>query len=457
MSSSKNLQFSRRTLMRAAGSTLLLPTFLKNAFAQTAVTRPNLVLMMQTNGTHQASYWPTGTAWTSDILKGLLTDPVVGPKVTLIKNINLNKQGSPSGNGHDWGWHGLYSGFDNVGLNNGGPSLDQILISKLQFTNRFKNIHCGVIAENHSLINPGRASFSYATPTLQVPCETDIYALYTKVFGAVPATPARAAEVGARCRGVRSHDPGGSPRGQRADEGGLSPHGGSGLRESADRHPDHGRRGPGFTTSQLFDHEAVHGRGAADHPGERGQREHPDAPVHGVHRERARVQHGGRPDLPVWPRRWSLPLPVAESPRNAGRLPRHGCSQGQRVGCGVGQPDGRRGAVLRAPPDRAGPEAGLVPAGRRKDRPRQFAGRVGQRARHGPARHQRVSDRLRGRRRREAEAHGVHGRLGHADSSAPGNHHLEHHGRSGRRLWVGPDFRPLRRIGSGCIAARTAG
>ena len=196
MNSSRNIQFSRRTLMRAAGSTLLLPTFLKHAFAQTAVTRPNLVLMMQTNGTHQASYWPTGTAWTSDILKGLLTDPVVGPKVTLIKNINLNKQGSPSGNGHDWGWHGLYSGFDNNGLNNGGPSLDQILIGKLQFSNPFKNIHCGVIAENHSLINPGRASFSYATPTLQVPCETDIYALYTKVFGAVPATPAPAAATG---------------------------------------------------------------------------------------------------------------------------------------------------------------------------------------------------------------------------------------------------------------------
>jgi hypothetical protein len=190
MSSSKNLQFSRRTLMRAAGSTLVLPAFLKNAFAQTAVTRPNLVLLMQTNGTHQASFWPTGTAWTSEILASMLKDPIVGPKTTLIKGINLNKQGSPEGNGHDWGWHGLYSGVDNVGRAGGGPSLDQILIKKLNFTNPFKNIHCGVIAENHSLINPGRASFSYAAAGLQVPCETDIYALYTKVFGAIPTAPA---------------------------------------------------------------------------------------------------------------------------------------------------------------------------------------------------------------------------------------------------------------------------
>jgi hypothetical protein len=145
---------------------------------------------MQTNGTHQDTFWPTGTTWTSTILNKMLTDPIVGPKVTLIKGINLNKQGSPQGNGHDWGWHGLYSGVDNVGRAGGGPSLDQILIKKLTFANPFKNIHCGVIAENHSLINPGRASFPCAAAGSQVPCETDIYALYTKVFGAVPTASA---------------------------------------------------------------------------------------------------------------------------------------------------------------------------------------------------------------------------------------------------------------------------
>lgn len=98
-----SFEFSRRTLMRAAGSTLFVPAFLKEAFAQAPATRPNLVLLMQTNGTNQAGYWPTGTAWTSPILKDMLADPIVGPKTTLVKGVNLNKQGAPQGNGHDWG------------------------------------------------------------------------------------------------------------------------------------------------------------------------------------------------------------------------------------------------------------------------------------------------------------------------------------------------------------------
>jgi Protein of unknown function (DUF1552) len=200
MTSSTNFQFSRRTLMRAAGSTLLLPPFLKHAFAQTAAARPNLVLLMQTNGTHQESFWPTGTAWTSPILAKMLADPAVGPKVTLIKGVNLNKLGSPPGNGHDWGWHGLYSGVDNISMGaptGGGPSVDQILIKQLQFTTPFKNIHCGVVAENHSLINAGRASWSCPAAGLQVPCETDIYALYTKLFGAVSTTQVTSGAGGA--------------------------------------------------------------------------------------------------------------------------------------------------------------------------------------------------------------------------------------------------------------------
>ncbi len=199
MSSSTNFQFSRRTLMRAAGSTLLVPSFLKHAFAQTAATRPNLVLLMQTNGTHQESFWPTATTWpsptlanTSPILFNMLSEPSVGQKVTLIKGVNLNKKGSPQGNGHDWGWHGLYSGVDNISMGapaGGGPSVDQILAKQIPFTNPFKTIHCGVIAENHSLINAGRASWPCATAGVQVPCETDIYALYTKLFGSIQPTP----------------------------------------------------------------------------------------------------------------------------------------------------------------------------------------------------------------------------------------------------------------------------
>ena len=189
MMSSGESQFSRRTLLRAAGATLLVPTFLKQAFAQSVPKTPSLVLMLQTNGTHQPSFWPTGSTYTSPILGTMLADPIVGPKTTLIKGINLNKIGNPGGNGHDWGWHGFYSGYDNIsasgGQFGGGPSLDQVLIKKVQFPTPFKNIHCGVTAANYQIINAGRASFVCEAAGLQVPCEIDIYALYTKVFGSI--------------------------------------------------------------------------------------------------------------------------------------------------------------------------------------------------------------------------------------------------------------------------------
>ncbi len=50
----------------------------------------------------------------STILHRLLTEPVLGPKTTLLKGINYKAIGSPSGNGHDQGFHGRYSGFDSI-------------------------------------------------------------------------------------------------------------------------------------------------------------------------------------------------------------------------------------------------------------------------------------------------------------------------------------------------------
>jgi hypothetical protein len=211
MKPSASFQFSRRALMKAAGSTLLVPTFLKQAFAQTATpARPNLIILMQTNGTHQASFWPTGTTyaqWSTApatqqvILNPILTDPVIGPLTTVVSGIYLNKQANPGGDGHDWGWHGIYSGHDNIsgsgGQFGGGPSVDQVLVnsSNLTFTTPFKTKHCGVIAANYSLINAGRASWVCASAGLQQPCETDIYSLYTEVFGSV-TVPAAAGDAG---------------------------------------------------------------------------------------------------------------------------------------------------------------------------------------------------------------------------------------------------------------------
>jgi len=183
-------QFSRRALLKAAGTTLAVPLFLKNAFAAGGPSSlPNLVLLHSTNGTHQDAFWPAAGSFDSPILHTLLSDPVLGPQATLIKGINYQAIGSPSGNGHDQGFHGLYSGFDSIagpgGSFGGGISLDQRIAKEVRFdSGKRKNIHCGVHAVDYQAINAGRISFSAVGPAQQMPCELDLYALYEKVFGA---------------------------------------------------------------------------------------------------------------------------------------------------------------------------------------------------------------------------------------------------------------------------------
>jgi len=190
-------QFSRRDLLKAAGSTLAVPLFLRNAFgapapapAPTATTPalPNLVLLQTTNGTHQDAFWPAAGTFDSVILHRLLADPVLAPSATLIKGINYHAIGTPSGNGHDLGFHGLYSGFDSIpgpgGSFGGGISLDQRIAREVMFpSSKLKNIHCGVQAVDYMAVNAGRISFSAVGPGQQIPCELDLYALYDEVFG----------------------------------------------------------------------------------------------------------------------------------------------------------------------------------------------------------------------------------------------------------------------------------
>jgi Protein of unknown function (DUF1552) len=189
-------QFSRRDLLKAAGATLAVPVFLQSSFAEAASAPPPLVLLMQTNGTHQESFWPAPGTFNSVILDKLLTNPVLAPKATLLKGINYKAIGNPSGNGHDQGFHGLYSGFDSIsgpgGSFGGGISLDQRLATEANFASaRLRNIHCGVHAVNYKAINAGRISFSATGPSQQMPCELDLYALYERVFGSATGnTPA---------------------------------------------------------------------------------------------------------------------------------------------------------------------------------------------------------------------------------------------------------------------------
>jgi hypothetical protein len=182
--------FSRRDLLKAAGCTLSVPLFLQRAFAANTDPRrpPSLVMLMQTNGTNQKNFWPAPGSFDSPILHGLLADPALASRTTLIKGINYKPIKSPAGNEHDFGFHGVFSGFDSVtgagGYFAGGISLDQRIANEVPFSNeKLRHIHCGVHAVNYGAKNAGRLSFAATGRQQHVPCELDIYRLYETVFG----------------------------------------------------------------------------------------------------------------------------------------------------------------------------------------------------------------------------------------------------------------------------------
>lgn len=188
--------FGRRDLLRAAGLTLLVPSFIKQAFAEGEVPSPRLVILMQACGTHQTSYWPDPVTGTSPVLEPLLSSPHIAAKTLLVKGVENQTQGF--GNQHDRGFHSLWTGVRPVGSPEdsfgGGPSIDQVLKQRLAPAVPFPTLNVGVLAAYVAQKNGHRRSFSYLGAGQQILTQVDPYRLYKKLFpGAVNETPAAAA------------------------------------------------------------------------------------------------------------------------------------------------------------------------------------------------------------------------------------------------------------------------
>ena len=194
---------SRRDLLRAAGGAAAIFPFLGGRGHAALPATPRLVLLMQSNGTSQANFWPTpapptptatmapatpGPGLGSPILQPLAGDPLLAGSLTVVKGLT-NEHGG-AGNGHDHGFCGLYSGYRSVGSFNdpwgSGISIDQDLRQKLAFAEPFPTLHCGVLASDTPPFKTHRRSFSYRGPKQQIPTEIDPYRLYARYFGAGP-------------------------------------------------------------------------------------------------------------------------------------------------------------------------------------------------------------------------------------------------------------------------------
>jgi hypothetical protein len=184
------MKLRRRDLLRGTGACSLLFPFLRAGRAAAAPPTPRLVLLMQSNGTGQPSFWPaTPGSLSSPILDPIVTKyPALAAKTTVIKGL-LNDSGG-AGNGHDQGFIGLYSGYRSQGGFNDpfgpGISLDQVLRSKLTIAEPFPTLNCGVLATDTPVFKTHRRSFSYTGPRQQIPTETDPYKQYAQFFAVGP-------------------------------------------------------------------------------------------------------------------------------------------------------------------------------------------------------------------------------------------------------------------------------
>ena len=179
----KDRAFGRRELLRAAGATLLVPAFLKQAFAAPQSIGPRLVIMMQALGTHQLSFWPNASG-TSPILDPILGNASLRSKTVLVKGVRNVTIGV--GNQHDRGFNSLWTGVKPVGFSEdcfgGGPSIDQILRRALNPPVRFPTLNTGVLAADVAPKNGHRRSFIYSGPQQQLPTRVDPYRLYAMLF-----------------------------------------------------------------------------------------------------------------------------------------------------------------------------------------------------------------------------------------------------------------------------------
>lgn len=189
--------FGRRELLSAAGLTLFVPAFLKQAFAGSAQAAPRLVILMQACGTHQSTYWPSSAGGTSPVLEPLLSTPGLAQKTILLKGIENQTRGV--GNEHDRGFNSLWTGVAPIGTPEdsfgGGPSLDQILKQKLAPKVPFPTLNVGVLAAYVAQKNGHRRSFSYFGPGQQILTQVDPYRVYNKFFPGQAANESKEAAL----------------------------------------------------------------------------------------------------------------------------------------------------------------------------------------------------------------------------------------------------------------------
>ena len=194
----------RRALQALAAVPFAAPIARAFAAADSGAPPPKrLVLVMQNNGTQQASFWPGATAGTplsSPILDALFVgadgrDNGLRAKANVIKGVSIPFDANGSNaNEHDMGFARLFTGerlLSRAGAPwGGGPSVDQILAQDWSQD----SLTLAVLASNYEPhTKPGydhRRSFCYVGPGILKYPLIDPVRVYAKLFGGAAASGA---------------------------------------------------------------------------------------------------------------------------------------------------------------------------------------------------------------------------------------------------------------------------
>ncbi len=193
----KPIRLNRRTLLRAAGLTVALPTLdamltdrgilhgVAHAQAQAAPTR--LVTFFFPNGLSSMDDWvPAATG------EGYSMRPAMQPlapfqsSINVLSGIDLGVHGA--GGGHEWGTSGFATCVNNLPSGAGGPSMDQVAAQKLGDATRLRSL---VVSDNTVPPNYdiNLSYISYSAASSPVPPIRDPRQLFDKLFQGFEPAP----------------------------------------------------------------------------------------------------------------------------------------------------------------------------------------------------------------------------------------------------------------------------
>jgi hypothetical protein len=207
---------SRRNFLRAlGGGALALPLLnfvdRRNVSAAPTEFPKRLVLMFSPNGTIPGAWTPSGGEL--DFKLGTILAPLEPhrDKLLILDNVDMESAYHGPGDGHQTGMGSLWTGkellegteFKGGGDSGtagwgGGPSVDQVVASKVGTTTKFSSLELGVQVSGATVWS----RMSYKAANQPVPPENDPGKVFDRVFGMLGADPTGLARLRARRKSV---------------------------------------------------------------------------------------------------------------------------------------------------------------------------------------------------------------------------------------------------------------